>query len=838
MKKSLLIAAAVMFAFGVNAQLVRTSGHVSTTSNAVATQQLKNAKIEHRTGQRATGPIMNHGPRRVIPAASPYYVRPVGTMYANWDNTGSGFIMPFVFTTPYNEVTWRNFSTATGTPSWGYKVYNSETQATDSLVSNDWDLTVTYGYEYEDVPALTMGKAGTYELSGYNLRTGASATSGVASVINSDEIFEEGYMASHLLCSAHYYGSSDRFGTQEYGWSYYSGAYGPDYNPDLDPNDPAQDRSGYWFGRNWMGYNAIATGFEKPITPYVLNNIYFWVTAFNVTEDVELTAHVYRLPDGLPQYCDSAAVVNPELLNEDNLIATGVSTLTTEMNEDGSPILKFDLFEYDPAMDMNYEVTPEIDDAILIVITGLDQEPIVSLSGLFTTDEEDEGIGEVTYIGHSEDGVVTSLRGINNFFTSGEFKTGNSIFIDVSRPFMVFNFNDETGEYTFPNEGGNYMFAGQYEGVNIYAADQYGETVTAGDLYYSLEDGNDVPDWLTIELADDQQYGGVQAKVTCAALPEGLSGREAKVKFFINGANLVYDFKQGNVVEPANKLYVIGDDPLGGWNPAAPIEMTENEETEGVFTYTVNVEEAKDIYFVFTEGIGSWAEVNGHRYGPTDADQDVVVGENMTTQLSSNDQAAYRLAAVAGEYTITFNKNTMTFRVDGEVAPEPDYKLHYGVEGAEWQDATFVPGEGENEGKLVAADVEFAANTEFKVNHGAEWYGGVAEEGEEAYLIHYGWCENIPLDLTGKNFRINEAGTYTFVLTIGEESKTLTVLGLVAPGVPGDSNGDGVVDIADVNSVINQMLGKEAMIPACDMNGDGVIDIADVNAVINKMLGK
>ncbi|MBR6432641.1 MAG: hypothetical protein IKS64_07320 [Muribaculaceae bacterium] len=34
------------------------------------------------------------------------------------------------------------------------------------------------------------------------------------------------------------------------------------------------------------------------------------------------------------------------------------------------------------------------------------------------------------------------------------------------------------------------------------------------------------------------------------------------------------------------------------------------------------------------------------------------------------------------------------------------------------------------------------------------------------------------------------------------------------------------------------MLGKEPMIPACDMNGDGKIDISDVNAVINKMLGK
>ena len=62
--------------------------------------------------------------------------------------------------------------------------------------------------------------------------------------------------------------------------------------------------------------------------------------------------------------------------------------------------------------------------------------------------------------------------------------------------------------------------------------------------------------------------------------------------------------------------------------------------------------------------------------------------------------------------------------------------------------------------------------------------------------------------------------------------------GDVPPGVPGDSNGDGKVDISDVNAVINMMLGKEAMNPICDMNDDGKIDISDVNAVINKMLGK
>ena len=55
---------------------------------------------------------------------------------------------------------------------------------------------------------------------------------------------------------------------------------------------------------------------------------------------------------------------------------------------------------------------------------------------------------------------------------------------------------------------------------------------------------------------------------------------------------------------------------------------------------------------------------------------------------------------------------------------------------------------------------------------------------------------------------------------------------------PGDVTGDGQVDIADVNAVINIMLGKAESTTAGDVTGDGGIDIADVNAVINIMLGK
>ena len=56
--------------------------------------------------------------------------------------------------------------------------------------------------------------------------------------------------------------------------------------------------------------------------------------------------------------------------------------------------------------------------------------------------------------------------------------------------------------------------------------------------------------------------------------------------------------------------------------------------------------------------------------------------------------------------------------------------------------------------------------------------------------------------------------------------------------VNGDVTGDGLVDIADVNAVINMMLGKTSQTEAGDVTVDSSVDIADVNAVINIMLGK
>ena len=85
------------------------------------------------------------------------------------------------------------------------------------------------------------------------------------------------------------------------------------------------------------------------------------------------------------------------------------------------------------------------------------------------------------------------------------------------------------------------------------------------------------------------------------------------------------------------------------------------------------------------------------------------------------------------------------------------------------------------------------------------------------------------------------------VLSVAPGVATLTVKTKEGDCVPGickfviynpDVNGDTSVDVSDVNSIINMMLGKAALNPEADMTGNGGVDIEDVNVVINAMLGK
>ena len=55
------------------------------------------------------------------------------------------------------------------------------------------------------------------------------------------------------------------------------------------------------------------------------------------------------------------------------------------------------------------------------------------------------------------------------------------------------------------------------------------------------------------------------------------------------------------------------------------------------------------------------------------------------------------------------------------------------------------------------------------------------------------------------------------------------------PGIKGDVNGDGEVNIADVNAIIDMILSG-SMDAKGDVNGDGEVNIADVNAIIDIIL--
>jgi hypothetical protein len=176
------------------------------------------------------------------------------------------------------------------------------------------------------------------------------------------------------------------------------------------------------------------------------------------------------------------------------------------------------------------------------------------------------------------------------------------------------------------------------------------------------------------------------------------------------------------VEDTENHMYIIGNDPFGGWEPTAGMAMDEIQ--EGVFVAKASF--SGDVWFVFSSENGGWDAVNANRYGPSEEaleDEVVEVGQVVTTQLTTSGKS-YKITGDGSEYTITFDLNNLCFKFE-----------------------------------------------------------------------------------TGSN-------------------------------VTGDANGDGAVDISDVNAVINMMLGKSEMVLNCDVNGDGVIDISDVNAVINLMLGK
>lgn len=121
-------------------------------------------------------------------------------------------------------------------------------------------------------------------------------------------------------------------------------------------------------------------------------------------------------------------------------------------------------------------------------------------------------------------------------------------------------------------------------------------------------------------------------------------------------------------------IYLVGNEPLGqGWDPSKGIEMTENN--DGTYTYDVVIN--GEAWFCFAEALttgnsnADWDVFNGqYRYGPTGgSNQTVDAGAWITTQKQGNGNGSYYFRGTGDKYTVTFDKTSMKFKIDGYVEP-------------------------------------------------------------------------------------------------------------------------------------------------------------------------
>jgi hypothetical protein len=223
-------------------------------------------------------------------------------------------------------------------------------------------------------------------------------------------------------------------------------------------------------------------------------------------------------------------------------------------------------------------------------------------------------------------------------------------------------------------------------------------------------------------------------------------------------------------------MYIVGNEPLGnGWHTNTGIEMTDNG--DGTYTYDVVIN--GDAWFCFAEALtegnnDDWDTFNGqYRYGPTGgSNQTVDAGAWITTQKQGNGNGSYQFHGSGDKYTVTFDKNSLKFMIDGYVEPIVYESFTVAgsdstILGAEWNPAyeanDMTLDETDGLYKLVKENVEinnapYTLYYKVAANHGwgQSWGNPEGENGNQDYVF-------------------NENGTYNLTFKFNFETKEVTL---------------------------------------------------------------
>ena len=487
----------------------------------------------------------------------PYYLRPAGAFYSTFlAVNGVGWYSfsnyEFIQVKPYKDYTY-------------YSVVNGADENDEIIWDNtlggefntyySQNLTVKYGFEMTETPVFYLYHSDLdvdecFQYPHYvpvgngtvaNNLTPAYVYSAVDASYLGDEY--EFLLSSKTMCQG------GRDGTLSTVLVTYNDAIPFDYN-----------MYGRWFGKNGGHYDGMAQAFEKPTHPYLLKKVCIQTSGLVCTAPVELCCKVYRL-DEIPAYRDDGPV---ELSGDfGDPIAIGYTRVTPFTDEETNGLLTFTLYSHDeddPAL--VYEVNPTIDYPILVVFEDYNNPECDALRDFtcFVSADihVDEGYGELAYLKcpvNDEEGNFTGehvWKGLNNFFSSGEMKTGYTIFIVADQPYLA-DYRDDDGEYLFPTDGGlmdKYPIHPQeYVDDVIHPSIVFLSSNASEDWEITWNGSNELPDWLEFEFEDEFEEDWftreVLVFVTADPLPEGFSYREAVIRFEIPGDYHYYKFMQG-----------------------------------------------------------------------------------------------------------------------------------------------------------------------------------------------------------------------------------------------------------------------------------------------------
>lgn len=505
-----------------------------------------------RMEKRQAGDVTTPQPNQATNAKLQYQ-RPVGQFYfspypvgeSEYWFPGGGMVV-----TPFASHTFNNLSSMPNPDNyqWEYEIYDPANEEADEYgwvpaTSKDENFTTDFIRGSYNPIVLKYGSNFTFGDKSYRYSNGSYSEYDLQffSVKNVGdyiaELNERGQLTNFEGClfpvSSKYFGGGTRMRNQDSNAGFMR----------ITGSDEETGREWNWWG-NGSEYSATGTRFEKPDAPYLLKGVYiygFWYT----TAEVKFPVKVYKVVENAYSETNEEGQRSavPAVLGE--LIIEGEATVISGASEDNpyEGYLECKFTETDET-GATYVVEPEISDDIVVVVENINDPAIKFGSLLISWDKYDEGYGNIGYLGRqasendTEDTPI--LYGLLDIFQTS-MPSAPTVFIDAARGWIINASENATDEWNVPVEGE------QGKQIFLFASEPSEDGM---NWEPTLENGDALPDWLEINMQDDYEEdsfsGYVTVELNAEALPQGVTGREAIVKFSFPTASYLYTVKQGD----------------------------------------------------------------------------------------------------------------------------------------------------------------------------------------------------------------------------------------------------------------------------------------------------